>query len=588
MTTINKNNLKSLARCGVTAIAATLLTACIDTDVLPADKTVEKDFWKSKDDVQLMVTGAYRSMVSNDVLSRVMLWGELRSDEFLVNEAVSNSTTTALLEVQAADIQTSNTYSNWAALYSVINNCNIVLSRAGNVMQTDPYYTEDDYLIDRSQMLALRALCHFYLLRAYRDIPFCTVPFMDSSQELKVSQEAPLATLDMCIADLEEVLANEDRSTLQPDGFNDWRRVGYLTRDGIKALLADIYLWRGSMTHNAADFQAAAYRCQQVIESKQQQYPKDALDPEASDYPLLDKEQVYGDVFVKGNSQEAVFELQLDGRKNQNSTVCQFYYLYAKNAGHGYCYATPIFSSTGEDKVYTSDMDYRYWQNTYDVGNMQLTNFDVRKMVSLSAATVNPLSSPAAFKRSDETREYSDYGQNWIVYRLSDVMLMKAEALVAQAQSDDDPLLQEAFGLVKAVNDRSQAQATNGLAFANYASVNSMELLVLQERQRELCFEGKRWFDLMRYNYRHITPADPSKTLAQLKSEGAVFPDNDGTMLSLMARKYDAMGNGAGVIAKMRTEPTLYWPININEIKVNDRLKQNPAYGNDDLYDKNY
>lgn len=115
-----------------------------------------------------------------------------------------------------------------------------------------------------------------------------------------------------------------------------------------------------------------------------------------------------------------------------------------------------------------------------------------------------------------------------------------------------------------------------------------METLVLEERQRELCFEGKRWFDLMRYNYRHIAPSDPSKTLAQLSDEGVDFPRNDDTMLQLMARKYDAMGNGAGVIAKMRTEPTLYWPVNVNEMKVNRNLRQNPAYATDDLYRKNY
>jgi hypothetical protein len=232
-------------------------------------------------------------------------------------------------------------------------------------------------------------------------------------------------------------------------------------------------------------------------------------------------------------------------------------------------------------------MDYRYWQNTYDVGNTQLTNFDVRKMVSQSSQTVNPLSTPTAWKRSSESREYSDYAQNWIVYRLSDIMLMEAEALVALSQSDDDPQLQRAFLLVKEVNSRSLAQKSSALNQANYPSVASMELLVLQERQRELCFEGKRWFDLMRYNYRHITPADPTKTLAQLDDEGVSFPRNDDTMLNLMARKYEVTGNGAGVIAKMRTEPTLYWPINKNEMKVNANLRQNPAYGNDDLYVKN-
>lgn len=563
---------------------SSLLVSCIDTNVLPADKTIEEDFWKTKADVQLMVIGAYKKMVATDALNRMMLWGELRSDELTVNETPGNSTVTALLEVQAADIQTSNTFTDWGALYSVINYCNIVLSHAKQVMDIDPDYTSGDYLIDRSQMLALRALAHFYLVRAYRDVPLCTEAFMASSQDLEVPQQAPLTVLSQCINDLLEAREN----ALAPDGFTDWRCVGYMNEEGINALLADIYLWRGSMTHNADDYAQAVDCCERVIASKRKLYPKDANTPDASDYALIDGETAYGNIFAIGNSKEAVYELQLDGIENVNGAVCQLYYLYASNAAHGYCYATPLFSGTGNGHVFRTEMDYRYWQYTYDVGNAQLSNFDVRKMVSRSTATINPQASPSAYKRSEEKREYSYFGQNWIVYRLSDVMLMEAEARVAMAQGDGDAQLTQAFALVKEVNSRSLAQKSDSLRWANYSSVASMETLVLEERQRELCFEGKRWFDLMRYNYRHITPSDPSKTLAQLSDESFSFPRNDETMLQLMARKYDATGNGAGVIAKMRTEPTLYWPINVNEIKVNSNLRQNPAYVTDDLYQKNY
>ena len=563
---------------------SSLLVSCIDTNVLPADKTIEEDFWKTKADVQLMVIGAYKKMVAADALNRMMLWGELRSDELTVNETPGNSMVTALLEVQAADIQTSNTFTDWGALYSVINYCNIVLSHAGQVMEIDPDYTSGDYLIDRSQMLALRALAHFYLVRAYRDVPLCTEAFMTSSQNLEVPQQAPLTVLSQCINDLLEAREN----ALAPDGFTDWRRVGYINEEGINALLADIYLWRGSMTHSTEDYAQAVDCCERVIASKRKLYPKDANTLDASDYALIDGETAYGSIFAVGNSQEAVFELQLDGTENANTAVCQHYYLYARSAAHGYCYATPLFSGTGNDRVFRTEMDYRYWQYTYDVGNAQLSNFDVRKMVSRSMATVNPKASPSAYKKSEETREYSYFGQNWIVYRLSDVMLMEAEARVAMAQSDGDAQLAQAFALVREVNSRSLAQKSDSLRWANYSSVASMETLVLEERQRELCFEGKRWFDLMRYNYRHIVPSDPSKTLAQLSDEGVDFPRNDDTMLQLMARKYDATGNGAGVIAKMRTEPTLYWPVNVNEMKVNRNLRQNPVYVTDDLYQKNY
>lgn len=551
--------------------------------MLPADKTIEEDFWKTKADVQLMVNGTYRKLVSQDAVTRMMLWGALRGDEFVVNETPAGTVPNALKEVQAADIQNTNTFCDWSSLYSVINYCNIVLEKAEGVTRIDPSYTNEDYLVDRSQMLAVRALCYFYLVRAYRDVPLSLTGFTESSQELEIPQAAPLTVLDRCIADLNEA----KQTAISPDGFNDWRRVGCFTQNGILALLADIYLWRASMTHDKADYEAAVECCESVIESKRAMYPKNEQDEEASDYALINGDAAFGQVFVEGNSQEAVMELQLDGKNNSNNTVCNYYYLYSKNASHGYLQVTPLFSGTGNGKVYTKEGDYRYWMNTYDVGSTTATYFDVRKMVTQSTSTVDPDNAPAAFKRTAETRAYGEFAQNWMLYRLTDVMLMDAEARVAMADGDGDIQLRRAFNLVKEVNTRSLSTKSDSIKFASYASVSAMETLVLEERMRELCFEGKRWFDLMRYNYRHITPADPSKTLAQLGDEGAEFPRNDETMLSLMARKYDTTGNGAGVIAKMRTEPYLYWPVSESELKVNARLRQNPVYSTENIYEKN-
>ncbi len=565
------------------ALAVSLFTSCMDTEVLPADKTIEEDFWKTKADVQLMVVGTYKKLVSQDALTRMMLWGSLRGDEFVVNETPTGSVPNALMEVQAADIQNTNTFCDWSSLYSVINYCNIVLAKAEGVTKIDPSYTYDDYVIDRSQMLAIRALCYFYLVRTYRDVPLCLTGFTESSQELEIEQSAPLAVLDRCIADLTEA----KESAIVPDGFKDWRRVGYFTQNGILALLADIYLWRGSMTHDKADYAAAVECCEKVIASKVAMYPKDVLDEEASDYALLNGEQAFRQLFVEGNSQEAVMELQLDGKNNSNNTVCNYYYLYSKSASHGYLLVTPLFSGTGNGKVYSNARDYRYWMNTYDVGSTTATYFDVRKMVTQNTNTVDPDNAPAAFKRTSETRAYGEFAQNWMLYRLTDVMLMEAEARVAMAEGDGDIRLRQAFNLVKEVNARSLSVKSDSIKFASYASVDAMETLVLEERMRELCFEGKRWFDLMRYNYRHITPSDPLKTLAQLSDEGAEFPRNDETMLNLMARKYETTGNGAGVIAKMRTEPYLYWPVSERELKVNARLRQNPVYNTDNIYEKN-
>ena len=71
-------------------VASLLAVACVDTQILPNDKTVEEDFWKSKSDVQLMVNGAYQAMLSENVIARLIIWGELRSEEVVpVSSVVS-------------------------------------------------------------------------------------------------------------------------------------------------------------------------------------------------------------------------------------------------------------------------------------------------------------------------------------------------------------------------------------------------------------------------------------------------------------------------------------------------------------------
>ena len=154
-------------------LAATLMASCIDTVILPEDKTVDEDYWKTKSDVQQIVNNAYKGMVSENVLTRLVVWGDLRSDEVMPNTATAVATADreALTQINTVNIKVTNKFATWSDLYSVINYCNIVLSKCGDVVSIDPDYTEGDCQSDSAQMLALRALCHFYLVRTFRDIP---------------------------------------------------------------------------------------------------------------------------------------------------------------------------------------------------------------------------------------------------------------------------------------------------------------------------------------------------------------------------------------------------------------------------------
>ena len=95
-----------------------------------------------------------------------------------------------------------------------------------------------------------------------------------------------------------------------------------------------------------------------------------------------------------------------------------------------------------------------------------------------------------------------------------------------------------------------------------------MEELVLSERQRELMFEGKRWFDLVRYSQRK---------------------GNTDKLVTLTMMKHHTGKTGEGMIANhLKKMDAIYWPYNLDEMKVNLNLVQNPAFGSgeDESYQK--
>jgi hypothetical protein len=145
---------------------------------------------------------------------------------------------------------------------------------------------------------------------------------------------------------------------------------------------------------------------------------------------------------------------------------------------------------------------------------------------------------------------------NWIIYRLSDVMLMKAEALT---QLDTKDGRNEVMRLVNTSYLRSNPSA-DSLSANAYSDKQSLEKLVLRERQRELMFEGKRWFDLMRLARRNNQPS---------------------AILSYVGPKLSGSSMGKN---KMSVMDALYMPVSKSEIDINPvTLTQNPFYTDDNL-----
>ena len=553
------------------------LSSCVDTVILPDNKIVDEDYWKKKSEVDAVVTTAYAQLCNQNVIRNMIVWGDFRSDELVMNAAIpsSNADKIALAQIFSMNIETSNTFTSWAPFYSAINYCNLVLQKAEGVIKEDPDYMQEDYNTTRSQVLALRAYCYFYLTRVFHDIPVTPAAYLNSSDDLNAPQAAPDSVLTMCINDLQEAL----NYAVPGDVYGDWRDKGFLNEDGINALLADIYLWRASVNRSASDYQACVDHCDNVIAAKKQAYEASAKkrplhrgdDDVEQPYYLAEYDEMYESLFgLQGqNADESIFELQFKTSNTNNAGLNQMYYSYGGTTTNGYLQASNVFgtvksSGTG---VWINGVDQRLIEYMYDANNDTYEQFGVRKFTGNYSVGSSAESNPSSHTNS--------MTRNWIVYRLTDVMLMKAEALVQLYElgdkDEDDPRLNEAFELCKFVNDRAlpdDYKSTNAIKASTYRE--KMEDLVLTERARELCFEGKRWFDLMRYNYRHTqTKADLTKKLTQ------GYVANSSEFFELALRKYPSP---AAMRAKMRDERYLYMPINQDEIELNPNLQQNPVY----------
>ena len=570
--------------CLLTPVSCLLFTSCVDTVILPDNKTVDDDYWQKKSEVDAVVATAYAQLRDASAIRNMIIWGDFRSDELVVTSSLPSSATykTALAQIYSCNIETENAFTSWYPFYSAINYCNLVLEKAESVIAVDPDYTRGDYDANKAQMLALRSFCYFYLTKVFHDIPVTPGAYLNSSDDLNAPQTNPDSVLTMCINDLEEA----SKYAISGSTYGDWRDKGYLNLDGINAILADIYLWRGSVNRDASDYEACVKYCDKVIAAKKEAYEQNPRrrrygnDEVEKDYYLSEYNNMYADIFGQTgqNADESIFELQFRNSNATNTGLDQMYFRYnnASSNGYGYLKAAPIYGkvdATGNG-VWANSVDQRLYEYVYDATSTNTEQFGVRKFVATTSAGTN---NSADSKRDTRSAVY----QNWILYRLTDVMLMKAEALVQLynlgGKAEGDTRNEEAFAICKFVNDRALSDANKGSYAMKYSVYrDKMEDLVLAERARELCFEGKRWFDLMRYNYRHTeTKADLTKKLTQ------GYVTNSDLFFDLALRKYAVP---TAMKAKMRDERYLYMPINQDEVEINTSLVQNPVYKSSSKY----
>ncbi len=595
---MNNNRIfKKLILPGCMAFAG-LFTSCSMFDdfltVYPTNQITGEQFWEDKNDLTSVLASCYKQFTSSSVSQRMFVWGELRSDNFILkkedNEDIKN--------IVNANLLPTNGWYDWSSFYTGIGYCNLVLSKGEEVIARDPSFTESDWKPIAAECKALRALYYFYLVRAFRDVPF-NVKFNDTSEGARdpMPQVPSQEILTYLINDLEEC---------KDDGMTDYGSKVFnacrITKDAIYTLLADLYLWRACKNaspdsaaiypgQSQADYAKVVEYCDYVLSDKLHKFQEEhekyygSRDATKLPLPLYESQTVgrivdtpYRELFGDKASLESIFEIAYDGSTTSNGLVTYFFGGYKDGSvqvayvGGSNITQTLDIKPDGGKNIYCQT-DLRAVENLmYDGGSSSSTEtFQVIKHIAEGIEVIDgtnvrkKASSGSSSNVSYQSvRSMNQMDANWNIYRVSDVILMKAEAMACLAE-DGTPELEEAFNLAYAVLDRSNPmiETKNKLKYSAYGSATLVLDFIMRERQREFFAEGKRWFDLVRI---------------------AMRDNSTQKMLNLLTAKYAT--NASAIKAKLATLNSLFSPVLKDEIKVNPALVQNPAWVVDETIER--
>ncbi|MCR5043564.1 MAG: RagB/SusD family nutrient uptake outer membrane protein [Bacteroidaceae bacterium] len=622
------------------AVAGFGFSSC-DIDLLPLNEVVYENFWTNKDDVESVVTACYGAFQTRDVVERMIVWGEDRSDNVQAGQDQSED----LRFLLKGSIKTTNGFCEWSPLYKVINYCNIAMYEAPQVMQKDPNYTESDYRVNKAECSFIRDYCYLTLIKTFRDVPFTFEPSLDDTQTYRLPQTKFEVVLDSLIKDIEACkdyapLRNTNQ-TLKA-GVDNTQNTGKVTRPAMYALLAELYLWRASDYNLSKDKQNEYYRkcidcCDWVLAYKMQRYDegdvKEDIDQEVYKdygYPLLAEEVSVGHnengpaatnaIFGTGASFETLFEITyynsaLNRSYGSNAAVKNQYGESSRTqnvkAAEDLFETKPNSTDNYSDtRLFSVPSDYRSIASFYyneESGVSSIYKYMIERNRAGASSSTEYGSVGSSFTAARSSQSYRNTEPNWILYRLTEVMLFRAEAEIELAFNLDasekeaegenaegeqgeqdgegtgseagskmrkasvlvrgnslttaDELKLDAFNLISAVYRRSNpvVQTKKQYAPEQPQTYDSFHKLLMNERRREFLFEGKRFYDLVRASRR---------------------AGNTQEMRQALATKYSEAGPAVAI--KLIQMGFMYMPVARKEMKINPALVQNESYLDED------
>lgn len=458
---------------------------------LPTDALTEGGFFNSPANFKYVINAAYSNLRS--VYSNFYAFGDIASDDTF-NDKYNNSFNRITINESNVTSTNGDISSFWDNSYVVINRCNLILDNI-----TD--FSMDENLKKQLQgeALFIRALCYFNMIRIFGDVPLVLKDLTTPSEVFEYGRDPVEEVYSQITNDLKTVIAER----YLPASYSLNIDIGRATHYAAEALLGHIYLTR----HEYANAESLFAN---IINNPGIHY-------------LL---PAYEDIFdaTNSNNPEIIFAIQYASG-------------FTPSMGNPFCNAalpneaigSGIYSFGGGSYLITDDL-----MSAFEMDDIRQQL--IVRMIGIRREHILPL------KYRDKTNTVRiDAGNDWLVYRYADVLLMYAETLV---EKNDLP---NAIQIIKDVRERAGLTTMPPMS-----TTQDVKLAIENERRLELFCEGHRWFDLLR----------------------------TGRLQTVMNAHFKSGADDSQIGSNCSIEDyELIFPIPKFQVDLNpDKLKQNPGY----------
>ncbi len=498
-----------------------MLTSCNDDKLIenPSIFASPSQLVQDEAGAQIYLTGAYDAIQNtlgsggNGKEPYQIHWGTVATDEVVIPGWAGSRKILFLQQVSPTEVAVSDL---WRELYQAVNQANSVIDRVG--LMTADQIDADVQANIIAQAKFIRAATYFSLVVAWENVPLVKNE-TTSLDNIEVPQSSPEDVYNFIIQDLTEAAAV---LTAEQGG-------GRATKGAAQALLGKVYLqMTGFPLFQTDKFALAEQQLQDVMDS--------------GVYDILPN---YAHVFDLEHEQsvEMVFSLAMEGPGlNEGGNLSTFYGPNGSvnnGGGWGTCYINQEFESS-----YDRD-DWRL-RNNIAIHNANNTTPDEAVDVDPNTWSGDKTGWKGWKHHAASPNNYANdtpFDNPYIRY--ADVLLMYAEAKNGQGtltQTDLDLTVNRLRARARVI-----PAAVPDMVVGSQ-SQNADELL--SERRKELCFEGWRRHDLIRFGkYKETILAIDQAGWSTSGNPGPNYEDHE-----------------------------IRWPIPNSEMQLNPNLVQNEGY----------